>query len=140
MYKHVKNFETFLIENLNNTNIETVCLADIMDYPDDEDEQLCQMLTYYEFKHDRFPIVEINPVEWYNNNTVDGAETTIKEAFDLYAEPWQKRLVNKYRKLIKKGDVLEPVIIQDNMLIDGFHRIVAMALENISSAKAVDIY
>ncbi len=117
------------------TNDTYIKLVDIMEYPD-QDELIWNFIGQSDFENEKFPIKVINPVEWFNSNVV--GDITIKEAYLKHSEPWQKKLVKKYQKNIE--DVKNTyLVISDDILVDGFHRIVSLALSGITSANAVDI-
>lgn len=84
-----------------------------------------------------FRIVTVDPVEIYKTWTVDGAGTTVAEAYRDHANKDQKRFVAELRKSKRLAD--EIVVIDDKDLVDGFHRIVAMALNKVRSARALDL-
>jgi len=84
-----------------------------------------------------FKIVTVDPVEIYKTWTVDGAGTTVAEAYRDHADKDQKRFIAELRKSKRLAD--EIVVIDDKDLVDGFHRIVAMALNRVRSARALDL-
>lgn len=82
-------------------------------------------------------IIEISPVEIWNSLYDD--ELTIKEIYNENATKAQKRLVSGFRKMLKKGKIFDPIVISGDTLVDGFHRIAALALEGVESALAVNL-
>jgi len=86
-----------------------------------------------------FTIIKINPVEWYTKKTIDNNGTTIQQSYEKYAKPNQKNLVRSYMKNDKEISNSDYIIISGNTLINGYHRLVAMALKGITSANAIDI-
>jgi hypothetical protein len=112
-------------------------LTGVIEYPRIEDELITSYLTYYEYEEDEFMVTTINPVEWFKTCDVDGSGTTIEDAFRDHSEAWQHRLVKQYRK---DPSILDSyLIICGDELVDGFHRLTAMALNGVTSAKAIDI-
>jgi hypothetical protein len=112
-------------------------LVGIVDYPRMEDELISNYLTYSEYENDEFRVTTINPVEWFKTCEVDGSGTTIEEAFKDHSEAWQRKLVKRYQK---DPTILDSyIIIYGDNLVDGFHRLTAMALNGVTSVKAIDI-
>ncbi len=115
-----------------------VKLVDIMDYPD-QNELIWQFISPMDFKNTEFKVIVINPIEWFNNNMVDG-NTTIKDVYLNFATKEQKQLVKQYQKQkINSYIIISENTYVDGVLLDGFHRLVAMALNGITSAKAIDL-
>lgn len=92
-----------------------------------------------------FPLVVIDPVEIWNSWRPDG-EQLMKDVYRDYADPEQRSLVRDLRKEIKSGVQLPPVVVFGNssdpdnfQIVDGFHRIAALALSKIRRHEAVDI-
>ena len=85
-----------------------------------------------------FRVVTVDPVKIWNEWKPDGSQT-MKEVFTAYADKDQKRQVGALRKALKQGKVFEVVVVSGDELVDGNHRVAAMALEGIRSAKALDL-
>jgi hypothetical protein len=105
-----------------------------------QNELLWNYVDRWEWDAPLFSEVTVNPgelIKW----EVDGAGTTIMEAFKDWARPWQEKLVKKYRKqareLAKTCCLL--VDLDGETLVDGHHRLIAMALEGVKKAKALDL-
>jgi len=105
------------------------------------EENFLENIGQTSFDTDLYKIVTINPVEFANYKTPQG-DMTILESFQDCAEDWQKELVKIYRKETKNPNSTihqRLIIIEDDMIWDGHHRLIAFALENITQLKAVDI-
>ena len=85
-----------------------------------------------------FKVIDINPVEIWKSWKPDG-EQTMEEVYQAHATKAQKGYIDKIRKQVKAGRRFDPVVVYDNELVDGNHRIAAMALEGVTSAKALDL-
>jgi len=108
------------------------------DYPD-RDELLANEVGLDEWGKVLFAVIQINPVEWYNRVSAGGM--SLREAYEENAEPWQKRLVKSYRKKAVKLGKEAILAIDSNVpqLLDGCHRLTALALEGITCVRAVDL-
>ena len=88
-----------------------------------------------------FQVVTVNPVEWFNKPTPTGQ--TPKEIYEDYAEPWQRKLVKQYRKSVDVLNATRYVVVEQTSentdVIDGWHRMVAFALEGRTAARAIDL-
>lgn len=89
---------------------------------------------------EKYRLVEIDPVAWVNHKFDDG--TTYLQRFKK-ASKEQKEIVKNYRSRATSvaADKSHPIVISSAIseVLDGQHRIVAMALEKIRKAWAVDI-
>lgn len=85
-----------------------------------------------------FRVITVDPVRIWNEWKPDGSQT-MKEVYESYADKDQKRHVAALRKALKQGKVFEPIVVSGDELVDGNHRVAAMALEGINSAKALDL-
>ena len=85
-----------------------------------------------------FRVITVDPVRIWNEWKPDGSQT-MKEVYESYADKDQKRHVAALRKALKRGKVFEPIVVSGDELVDGNHRVAAMALEGINSAKALDL-
>lgn len=85
-----------------------------------------------------FRVITVDPVRIWNEWKPDGSQT-MKEVYESYADKDQKRHVAALRKALKRGKVFEPIVVSGDELVDGNHRVAAMALEGIHSAKALDL-
>lgn len=118
-------------------SINTITLSQIYDgsYPH-EDEMIWNFVGKNEFDIP-LPIKYYNPIDIFNTWSIDG-ETTIKEVYENYATREQKNIIKSYFNNIESAK--SDYIVTDNkLLIDGFHRIVALALKNINTIKGVDL-
>lgn len=84
-----------------------------------------------------FEVREINPVEWFNTK-FNGSQTP-KEIYEEYAEKWQKKLVKEYRKDAENLNNTRYILVEGDTVIDGWHRMVAFALEGRTKARTVDL-
>ena len=85
-----------------------------------------------------FRVIDIDPVKIWNEWKPDGSQT-MQEVYELYADRNQKRHIAALRKELKRGKVFDPVVVSGDELVDGNHRVAAMALEGIRSAKALNL-
>lgn len=110
-------------------------------YPDDK-ELLAQYVSPRSWRNGKFAVVELNPVECFDRIQC-GKNLSLRLAFERLATPWQKRLVAQYRKKAARIASHQLLAIcnygEAVQLLDGFHRMVAMALEGVTRAFAVDI-
>jgi hypothetical protein len=120
-------------------------LSETGDYPDDG-ELLCEYINPTDWERVRFGIITINPVAWYSR--VYCGSLTLEDAFELTAKGWQRRLVKSFRRKAARIAQENYLVIdskpngQDGempRLVDGFHRLAAMAAEGIICALAVDM-
>jgi hypothetical protein len=84
-----------------------------------------------------YKVVTINPKEWYKQ-AIKG-DVTIQEAYRRFAKPWQRKLVKEYRENARELAQTTYLLIDDETLEDGYHRLVAFALAGITEAKAIDM-
>lgn len=118
-------------------SLNTITLNQIYseDYPD-ESELIWEFVSEMDF-NDKFQIKTFNPIIIYNNWEM-GNGTTIKEAFENYADKDQKRIVKYYMKNL--NEIKNKFIVTNgNMLVDGFHRVTALALSDIDNIKGIDL-
>jgi len=117
---------------------EYVRLCDLYgdDVPD-EHELLWQFVCPGEYEDTLFKIIEVDPVRLFHLKGGDG--DSLKSEFENNAEPWQEKLVKGYRKDIKSGKDIGLLVVSSGIVVDGHHRVVALALEGVRSAKAVDL-
>jgi len=105
----------------------------------DEGELVWDYVGMIDFKNLEFELVQINPAEWAMKPAQEGK--SLLAIFAARAEPWQKKLVVKYRagaRAIAKSSVLL-IDSEARRVVDGQHRMVAMALEGITRAWALDL-
>lgn len=102
-------------------------------------EQIWEFVDLEDFDTE-FKLVEINPVSVWNSWKPDG-ETLMKDVFNFHASKQQKEYIAKLRKKAKQlaRETIVVINLENKMLIDGNHRIAALALEGISLVKAIDI-
>ena len=133
-----KLVEEVVLDALKESESETITLNQLYDgdWPD-ENELLWNYVGPDDMDMD-FPVVTINPVEIFKNFKPDGV-TPMWEVFKDHATKAQKRLVTSMRKKAASIAQSEPIVVFDDELVDGFHRVAAMALEGITSAKAVNL-
>jgi hypothetical protein len=117
----------------------SVCLSDDV-YPNDRparDESIWNHVGNMEFESGYFKTRLVNPVVWFT--APFHGDQTPKEVFEDYAEDCQKELVEEYRKTAKQLNETRFVVMDGDTLVDGWHRMVAFALEGITEARAVDL-
>jgi hypothetical protein len=103
--------------------------------PDDE-ELIWNFVGSGDFDTE-FQIRNVNPVEWYK--TPDPNGQTPEEIFTNYATNQQKKLVKYNRKIVNKLNATRYIVVANDLLVDGWHRMVAFALEGMTEARAVDL-
>lgn len=103
----------------------------------DESEMIWNFVELEDFDVP-FRVITVDPVRIWNEWKPDGSQT-MKEVYESYADKDQKRHVAALRKALKRGKVFEPIVVSGDELVDGNHRVAAMALEGINSAKALDL-
>jgi 8-oxo-dGTP pyrophosphatase MutT (NUDIX family) len=119
---------------------ESVILDDVYDEFPHDHEIIWNYVRPVDWASAEFPVIEIDPQEWVKT-TVDSAGTTVIEAFEDHAEDWQRDLVKQYRSKAKEVATNSYIMVStdDDAVVDGYHRLVAMALEGITRAQAVDL-
>lgn len=87
----------------------------------------------------KFKVVRINPVIWAASSKFDGL--SMLAAFKRSAKPWQRELVQRYQGIAPTiANTTYLVVSQkEHKIIDGHHRIIALALAGIKAAKAIDL-
>lgn len=117
-------------------------LSDVYDEYPEEGEELASEVDEDAFYCQRFGLVTIDPVWWYAERK-DHNGDTLKDIFEGCAEPWQRELVESYRETPDVGYLVvktAPASRYPNRVIDGNHRLVALALNGVRSYdKAVDL-
>lgn len=120
------------------TNPQTITLEEAWwgEYPAQE-ELIWNYVGQMDFENEEFPVIEIDPVDLVGE---DREGDTIWSQYVDHAEDWQKELVDYYRQHI--DEIRNTYIIVDGSsgnIVDGNHRLIAMALEGVRNAKAVDV-
>jgi len=93
-----------------------------------------------DFRVREFELVQINPSQWVMKPAPLGQESLLA-IFAAHAEPWQRQLVADYRRQAKTL-ANESIVLIDSWLhkaVDGQHRLMAMGLEGITRAQALDL-
>jgi len=107
----------------------------------DEGELVWNYVGMIDFEELEFELVQINPSQWSMKPMQEEQGKSLLAIFAAHAEPWQKKLVAKYRagaRAIAKSSVLL-IDSEAHRVVDGQHRMVAMALEGITRAWALDL-
>lgn len=104
---------------------------------DEVESHLLENMGTHRFYTAEFQIVAIDPREWYVNSKK--GDLTIEECFNRLAKKWQKDLVKTYRKDAKELVKTTVLVIDGDVLEDGFHRLVAYAKEGLEVAYAIDL-
>lgn len=113
-------------------------LYDYLGYYPDDDEVLWEFVSPYQFKNDKIDSPkEMNIEELYNNLNVVGGYEKYKDSVKGI-EKESKIKIKDIRKNIREY-IDDPIIIMEDELIDGYHRLVAFYLENIDKIKVLDI-
>ena len=123
--KYLKKYESF----------GDIKLSDIYDTYPHQDEMIWNFISPNEFDNEKFPVEVRNPIEIFNKKNINGE--SIKDQLEN-ATPDQIDLINHYRKNIDstKDSYL---IMSDDILVDGYHRLSALALEGVDKVKVVAI-
>ena len=119
----------------------SITLAEIYetDYPD-QDEMIWSFVGHMDFDSQPFQTITIDPVTWCEHKNRGGE--SIKEVFTDHAEGWQKKLVKSYRSMIRRGEDIGHIVVNSalHQMVDGFHRLVALAQEGVRTYdKVVDL-
>lgn len=125
---------------------EYVPLRHVVEDPDDPTERLGELLSEWgsSARNAHYEVVEIDPVTVWKQWKHGPERIPLAEAYRLHAKASQRKTVARYREAIRQGRPVGPVIVwgldaEDGEVIDGFHRIGAMAMEGVRSALAVDL-
>lgn len=84
----------------------------------------------------KYKVVKVDPVKLV---AYDDGTGSIRGKFKRAAKPWQKKLVSDYRKKARDLAKTDYLIVDGSRLLDGHHRGMAMALEGIREAQALDV-
>jgi len=119
--------------------------------PPDEGEEMWIYLDLETWGEEKFKIITINPVEWYERYKKDYEESISHEdeedeEDDEFSDEFSdddgwdghEAIVSMYRSNIEAA-LETPIIIEGNSILDGYHRIIALGLENITESKALDL-
>lgn len=107
----------------------------------DSEEGIWEHVGQVDFDSVLFRVVEVDPrevVDWF---TWDGV-TTVREAYRNHAEPWQRKLVKHYSssKGLKEAKSSFLVVdLDEEELVDGHHRAIALARKGVRSVRALDL-
>lgn len=112
-------------------------LADVYgdDYPE-ENERIWNFVGQMDFNETEFAVVKINPVEFASKPN-DNNETVLQIYYDCATDE-QKELIEYYQKTSKE-QLKRKLVVVDDVIIDGWHRLVAFALAKITQADAVNL-
>lgn len=123
----MKGFQGFRYIHLPLTESHITLKDFYEEYPDRE-EMIWNYIGTYDYENQEFEIVNINPLDYY--------EKTLKDQYEHATED-QIELVEYYRKMPNLKDTIVVVCGED--VVDGYHRLVALALEGITSVKAINL-
>jgi hypothetical protein len=116
-------------------------LKDIYDERPPISEMLWNRIDEEEYETDRYKEITLDPAEvvWWPSRP--GSRDPIIEAREHYATDEQKEIVDWYRggglPDAREGHLV--VDLERKFLLDGWHRLVALAQENVGEVKALDI-
>lgn len=85
-----------------------------------------------------FKVIVLNPVEWFVTYKPDGT-TTMDVVYKQHATKGQKKFVQSLMSQAAHIATSQYLVVDDMTLVDGFHRLTAMALVGITKAQAVDL-
>ena len=126
-----KNIITKINEYLNNLNNYTTLKEVFEDYPDDTELIWnyvgSDVFNNYQFKISETDINDIITLEIIDN-------------FNNNAKKWQKKYVDNIVKNIDKY-INIPIIVdfEDNVIIDGNHKLIAFYISKLRKVKTIDI-
>ena len=86
---------------------------------------------------DEFRVVTLDPMKIYKTWVVDDAGTTIGQAYKEFADRDQKRYIASLRKEPWLKDTV--IVVSGDDVVDGFHRVVALALNKVTRVSALDL-
>jgi hypothetical protein len=121
--KYIKLFE----------NHNKIKLSDLYNEHPHQDELIWEFVTEDEFDSKHFETSVCNPQIIFE-------QWGIKDMYEE-ADEVQTELIDNYRNNI--AEIKESIIIIDsdsNILIDGYHRIVALYLEGVDKIQCVDLF
>lgn len=101
------------------------------------DEMLWEFIGIEEFDVP-FEVITINPVEVFNTFKPDGS-MTMREIFAKRATKAQKAAVKRLREKAAQVQREKIAIVCEGILVDGWHSVSALALEKITSLRAIDL-
>lgn len=106
-----------------------------------EGELVWNYVGMIDYENLEFELVQISPAQWALRPIPEEEGKPLLAIFSDYAEPWQKKLVKDYRKSAKAIASKSILLIDSrkHRVVDGQHRMIAMALEGITKAWALDL-
>ena len=128
----MKNLQENIRRILREENeMETTLYNIFGEYPD-EDELIWNYVGQLDFKKLKFPIKRVDIRDLVNKDFI--------ENFKSNAESWQKKYVKHITKNIDKFNHI-PIIVDfdNNIIIDGNHRLMGMYLSDVKYVYVVDI-
>ncbi len=105
-------------------------LIDIFESYPDEDELIWQFIGELDFENEDFP-VQIDDINKY-------ATPQFIKNFNKRALPWQKALVDDKKEDIDSIKDI-PVIVHEDIIVDGNHRLMALYLANAQLIKIIKL-
>ena len=104
-------------------------LIDIYDDVPDEHELLWSFINIQEYNNDDFLCVNVNVMDLYNS---------IKDTIE-YITSDQQDIINFY--ITNPNEIKnQPIIISDDIVVDGNHRIMALYELGIKSINVIDLF
>jgi hypothetical protein len=105
-------------------------LADLYDEYPDQDEMLWNFIGQSDFENEEFEVSE-------ESITIYATPEFIQR-FNTKAQPWQKEVVQDYQNDI---DTIKdnPIIVHQDIVVDGNHRLMAMYLAGIRKVKTIEV-
>lgn len=106
-----------------------------------EGELVWNYVGMIDYENLEFELVQISPAQWALRPIPGEKGKSLLAIFSDCAESWQKKLVKDYRRgarAIAKQSIL--LIDSDHhRVVDGQHRMIAMALEGVTKVWALDL-
>lgn len=118
---------------------DLIVLASIYEEIPDDTQLLWAYVDEESYLNEPFDVVLINPMDWVNR--VDAQGQTLLERFNWFSSQHQQDLVAEYRRIAPQEAARSYIVVasEENMVIDGQHRLIAYAMERIEAVRAVDL-
>lgn len=98
-----------------------------------EDEALWQYVGLRDYDRQKFAVVVVDPV------VLAKASVNAREMDPRNLDANEKRYVAQMQKNAKEIAVSSTIVVADDEIVDGFHRVYALARAGIRQIRAVDL-
>ena len=124
--------------NILKESVDNKSLLDYLGYYPDDDEVIWEYISECDFKNEHIePPKKMNVSELYHSLNVAGGYEKYKYSIkDMDSESKQK-IEDMRKNITEYAD--DPIIIFDDELLDGYHRLYAMFKEEIEWVNVLDI-